>query len=164
MDNNRFKCQHCDKDYAQKLGLQRHTVSAHHMRYDAKSGKTTLLSGVELSEAMQDLRRRQYSGKHLADFVPSDEPVRKRRCCKPRQPAQVGDISESTESVESVSVEAPSTSRHTTVQLSTSRLIESDPLVHPFPDAFSVQSDDVDLDVKLHLQPMTTTESSYTPV
>ena len=87
MDTKCFKCQHCDKDYAQKVGLQRHSVSAHHMRYNTKTGETTLLSGIELSEAMQDLRRRQYSGKNLAAFVPSDEPAGKRHCCKSRQSA-----------------------------------------------------------------------------
>ena len=104
MDNNRFKCEHCAKNYATKDGIHRHSTSAHHMRYDRRNGRTTALTAAEIPEEMQKLHRKQYRGKDRASFVPSSETGRKRRQKKtqPVVPAFEDVSSDSTVSVDSI--------------------------------------------------------------
>ena len=72
--NKRFQCEHCEKNYATIEGILKHSVSAHHMRYDRRNGRTILLTTIELTEEMKKLRRMQYRGKSPATFNPSGEP------------------------------------------------------------------------------------------
>ena len=131
-------------EYATKDGIQRHYVAAHHMRYDRRTGKIILLSGGELAEEMKKLKKKQYSGKNRAAFVPTDEPYRK---CKCRRPAQTTTVSESSRDEDTDSVE--SITFHSAGQASTSRSIELDPAthVHTLPDSLSMRSEDVDVDL-----------------
>ena len=51
--NKRFQCEHYEKNYATIEGILKHSVSAHHMCYDRRNGRTISLTAIELSEEMK---------------------------------------------------------------------------------------------------------------
>ena len=137
--NNRFQCEHCEKNYATIEGILKHSVSAHHMRYDGRNGRTIPLTPIELSEEMKRVRRAQYRGKSPATFNPSGEPGKIIRPKKVRKLPPVLEVvsSDSTVSVKSITF-------HESGQPSTSRSVE---FVQLLPDNLSVQSDEVDVNL-----------------
>ena len=141
----------------------KHSVSAHHRRYDRKSGTTTSHTPGELSDEMKRLRHMQYRGKSPATFNPSGAPekqFRGKKVCPVELP-------EDTDSVESIQFQPepqpePVNQFHSAGQPSTSRSVECAP-AH---DHFSVQSEDVDvglLENTLALDSISTASVSVPP-
>ena len=142
--SRRITCEFCDKDYATKEGIMKHSVSAHHRRYDRKTGETAALTPGELSDEMKKVRRAQYRGKSPATFSPSGAPEKQFRGKKVHPSEQPED----TDSVGSITFQpGPEPEMgdqfHTAGQPSTSRSVEC----APAPDNCSVRSEDVDVDL-----------------
>ena len=143
--NQRIKCEFCDKDYATKEGIMKHTVSAHHRRYDRKTGEALELTPGELSEEITKVRRAQYRGKSPATFNPSGAPERQFRGKK----ARPTELPEETDSVESIEFQPEPESEsvilsHLAGQPGTSRSLERAPRTA---DDSSVCTEDVDVDL-----------------
>ena len=141
----------------------KHSVSAHHRRYDRKTGETSTLTPGELSDEMKRVRRAQYRGKSLATFSPSGAPEKQFRG-KKVHPVELPEDTDSVGSIEFQPEPEPVDLFHTTGQPSTSRSAER-PLTLPL-GSLSVRSEDVDvslLDNTLALDTVSTASISAPP-